>query len=199
MNRDEVLTRFDRDWSEWAATIGAIDPALTRTPGVCGTWTVHDVVGHVQAYTRYNLTQARGAFSGIAPTRAEINGDRKDWVDGEVDNSLDGRNEDIRVRGLELTWQQQLAECDWLRSSTLEFVGSLSDAALAEPVGWVHFWLPNFSSDPNNVEGLMIRRIRDMPAAADPLPVSTLIQPNEPDKHLTEHLGQITAWLATAR
>ena len=199
MNRAEAIATYERDWDEWAAKIAAIDPAKTREPGVCGDWTIHDVVNHVHAYERFHLANARGAFRGIAPSADEIDGDRPVIEEVGDGMDLDTRNESIRRRGLGLGWQQLLDECGWLRAATLEFLDGLTDAEVAEPVGWVHFWLPEFTNQPNNVDGLMIRRVRDISGAADPMPVGRFIQPNEPDKHVTEHLGQITTWLATTR
>jgi transposase len=41
---------FERQWSQWTSTLKAIPPQATREPGVCGSRTLHDVVGHVHAY-----------------------------------------------------------------------------------------------------------------------------------------------------
>lgn len=189
MDKAEVTKRFERDWGEWAATLGSLDPTATRTPGVCGTWTAHDVVNHVQAYLRFNLVNVRGAFSGVAPTSEEINGDRKDWSDDDGGGmDLDARNESIRVRGLDLTWQQLLDEGAWLRATTLEFVDGLTEDEAAELVGWVHFWEPEYANHPNNVEGLMIRRLRDIPTAFEQLPVGLFVQL---DKHIATHHAQL--------
>jgi hypothetical protein len=192
MDKVEVVKRFEQDWGEWAATIGGMDPAATRTPGVCGTWTAHDVVNHVHAYMRFNLVNARGAFTGIAPTREEINGDRKDWVDDDDGGGTDvqARNESIRRRGLDLSWQQLLDEGAWIRTSTLAFVDGLTDDEIKELVGWVHFWEPEVVNHPKNVEGLMIRRVRDIPAAFDAVPAGRFVLP---DNHVATHLSQLRA------
>ena len=42
----------------------AITAEVTR---VCGSWTIHDVAGHVQAYARYHVVQARAAWSHVGP------------------------------------------------------------------------------------------------------------------------------------
>ncbi|MBM7785904.1 hypothetical protein [Tenggerimyces flavus] len=189
MDRAEVTKRFEQDWGEWTATVGSFDPVATRTPDVCGTWTAHDVVNHVQAYVRFHLVNVRGAFSGVAPTREEINGDRKDWSDDDGGGmDVDSRNESIRVRGLELSWQQLLDECAWLGSTTLEFVDGLTEDEVTELVGWVHFWEPEYANHPNHVEGLMIRRLRDIPAAFEAMPAGQLVLP---DKHVASHHAQL--------
>ena len=60
MDKDEVAATFERDWSAWTSTLDEIDPEVTRKPGVCGEWNIHDVVGHVQVGMRYFLSQVRG-------------------------------------------------------------------------------------------------------------------------------------------
>lgn len=199
MDKVEAKRRFESEWKPWTAMLEAIDPSVAREPGVCGDWTVHDVVGHVQSYARFHLAQARGALTGVAPTPREAQGDRAEWPDG-VANTLEARNEAIRVAGLSLTWQQLLDESQWLRSETLRWLDGLSEDELGEQVGWVNFWEPQFQNHPNNVMGLMVRRVHDIPSAADPAPAWQFVLPNKPpDHHVTEHLGQIRAWLPSAQ
>lgn len=193
-----MMRWFDDAWGRWVSEIRAIDPAATRIPGVCGDWTLHDVVGHVQAYARFRLAHVRGAFSGRAPSRDEVDGAREPWPDG-VENTLEARNAAIREAGLGLTWEQLLDEADWIRDETLRFLGGLGENLLEARVGWVNFWEPRFRADPANVDGLMIRRLRDLPAAENPVPAWQFVQPDEPDKHLSEHLEQIRGWLAARK
>ncbi len=186
---------YDDAWAPWLEEIRAIDPAMTRTPGVCGEWTIHNVVGHVQAYARFRLAQLRGAFTGQAPTAPDIDGDRAPLPEG-VENTTDARNAAIRTAGLGLTWDQLLDEGAWIRAQTLAWLEQLDENLLDARVGWVRFWEPEFRGDPRTVEGLMIRRVRDIPTATDPLPVWQFVQPDEPDHHMSDHLGQIRTWLA---
>ncbi|HZC52365.1 MAG TPA: VOC family protein [Mycobacterium sp.] len=182
-------------WAVWLTEINAIDEAVTRTPGVCGDWTVHDVVGHVQAYARWRLAQVRGAFSGQAPTQVETDGARKPWPDGVADTT-EARNAAIQAAGLTLTWPQLLDEAAWIRDETLAWLDQLPENLLDANVGQAPFWKPEFQADPQAIDGLMIRRVADVPAATDPLPVWRYVQPDEPDNHMSEHLEQIRTWLA---
>ncbi|WP_157181059.1 VOC family protein [Actinopolymorpha alba] len=184
-------------WTPWLATLDSIDPAATRSPGVCGDWTIHDVVGHVQANARFRLAHLRGAFTGRAPTQEEVDGERAPWPDG-VGYTADARNAAIRDAGVGLSWQQLLDEAAWIRDQTVEWLEQLDERLLDVNVGWVEFWEPPFRDDPNTIEDLMVRRTRELPSAKDPLPVWRFVQPDEPDNHLTEHLDQIHAWLVTS-
>lgn len=192
----ELRRYYQGEWEPWTQMLASIDPTLTRVPGVCGDWTLHDVVGHVQAYARFRLAHARGAFTGTAPTRAQVDGGRDAWPE-DVENTTDARNEAIRTAGLSLTWQQLRDECAWLRTETLQWIDGLADEQISELIGWVNFWEPPFRDDPNNVEGLMVRRVRDVPGAVDAVHLWEFVAPNDDSQHhLGEHLGQIRGWLA---
>lgn len=195
MERAVVREEFERQWRPWRATLAAVAPADTREPGVCGPWTIHDVVGHVQAYVRYHLVQAQAAFSHQVPASRAVNGDREEQPIGK--NTTEARNEAIRVSGLSLGWQQLLDESEWLRAATLDWLGQFRPDQLDEPVGWVEFWDPDFPGELPDDLPLHVRRVRDVPAARDPLPVWQFVLPDKPpDRHLTEHLTQLRTWLA---
>jgi hypothetical protein len=194
MIKAEAKAQFAREWSPWQSTIAAIDPDRTREPGVCGAWTLHDVVGHVQSYARYRLTGARAAFSHVVPTDVEVYGERTRT--DPVDGSLDARNEAIRLSGLELTWQALVDESEWLAERTVAFLESQSPAELDEPLGWVPFWDPDFPREPGDDLRLHVRRVSEVPAATDPVPAWQFVQPDVPDGHTSAHLAQITTWMA---
>lgn len=191
----KIKKMYDDAWSVWVDELRAIDPALTRAGGVCGDWTIHDVVGHVQAYARWRLVQLRGAFAHRAPTQQEIDGPRDPWPEA-VPNTTEARNAAIRTAGLNLTWEQLLEEAEWIRQQTLSFLDTLDENLIDARVGFAPFWEPTFADDPRNIEGLMVRRLDEIPEAEQPLPVWRFVQPDEPDKHMTEHLDQIRGWLA---
>jgi hypothetical protein len=198
MDHAEVRAEFDRQWEPWVTTLAGIAPSVTREPGVCGFWTVHDVVNHVHAYARYHLVQVRAGFSLVEPASTELMGER-DEMQGPQD-TLDARNEAIRLAGLSLSWQQLLDECEWLRTQTLAWIDSLTQAQLDERVGWVEFWDPNFPRPKGDHLPVHVRRVRDVPAALEPTSVWQFVLPDKPPHfHVTEHLGQIRAWLTTGR
>lgn len=196
MDKVEVRKRFEQEWQPWTRMLADADPEVTRTPGVCGFWTLHDVVGHVQTYARWTFAQARAAFTLTEPADAEWQGERADWPPGDH-SALDARNEAIRVSGLSLSWQQLRDESEWIRTRVLGWIEDVPEDLLDEPVGWVHFWEPRFqAADGGRPLPLMVRRLSEVPNADRPLPVGQLVCPNGHDNHVGEHLGQITTWLA---
>lgn len=195
MDKAEVRETFERDWAAWTSALAEIDPEATREPGVCGEWTIHDVVGHVHMYLRYYLAQTRAAFDHVEATDAEIMGDRPPMPEGTA-NTLHERNAALQRAGLEMTWGQLLDESAWLRDRALAFIEARSEDELNEEVGWVEFWNPDVPK-PDELK-IHVRRVREAPAAAQPVPVWRFIHPDGTDGHMQEHLGQIRAWLGSA-
>ena len=153
-------------------------------------------MNHVQVYARFQLSQARAVMRGTVPDPREWYGERAMPQDVSRDQSLDQRNEQIRVAGLSLTWQQLLDESARLRIESGRWIDSLAEDEADELVGWVPYWDPAFQRDPDDEMILLIRRARDLPAVAGPVPVWQFVRPGD---HLAEHLGQIRAWLASAQ
>lgn len=188
MEKAAMREELDRQWEPWTAVLAATPPDATRRPGVCGSWTLHDVVGHVQAYARYHLVQARAAWTHVPPSVRETMGDRGEM--GSDGGSLHRRNEGIRVAGLTLAWQQLVDEATWIRSQTVGWIDDLSHEELQEPVGWVEFWNRDFPR-PDDLP-LHVRRLGEAPAATAPLPLWQFLLPDKPpDHHVSEHLLQI--------
>ncbi len=192
MDKRAVCEEFERQWEPWTSALDAIPEEATHRSGVCGDWTIHDLAGHVQAYVRYHLVQARAAWSHLAPSIEEVMGDREQI--GPDGGSLHRRNEALRVAGLALRWQQLLDEAAWLRAHTLEWIERLGEEELDEQVGWVEFWNRDFPR-PDDLP-LHVRRLGEAPAARAPMPLWQFLLPDKPpDHHVSEHLRQIRAWL----
>lgn len=192
MDKLAVFEEFERQWDQWTSALDAIPVEATRHSGVCGGWTIHDVAGHVQAYARYHLVQARAAWSRLAPSTEEVMGDRQQM--GSDGGSLHSRNDALRVAGLSLRWQQLLDEAAWLRAHTLEWIDHLGEEELDEQVGWVEFWNRDFPR--RDDLHLHVRRLSEAPAALAPMPLWQFLLPDKPpDHHVSEHLQQIRAWL----
>lgn len=192
MDKLAVVEEFERQWDQWTSALGTIPAEATRHSGVCGAWTIHDIAGHVQAYARYHLVQARAAWSHLAPSIEEVMGDREQI--GPDGGSLHRRNEALRVAGQSLRWQQLLDEAAWLRAHTLEWIDHLGQEELDEQVGWVEFWNPDVAR-PDDLP-LHVRRLSEAPAAVAPMPLWQFLLPDKPpDHHVSEHRQQIRAWL----
>lgn len=193
MDRAAVRERYEREWEPWEAMLAATPSSVTRHPGGCGTWTIHDVVGHVQCYARYHLVQVRAAFSHVVPTVPDTMGGRDPLA--ESSGGLHARNEAMPVAGLSLTWEQLRDEADWLRTETVAWVDGRTDDELEEGVGWIEFWNPDFPGRPDELP-LHVRRVREAPSALMPMPVWQFVLPDKPpDHHVTEHLQEIRRWL----
>ena len=183
-----MLAEFDRQWSPWTDALATIMPTATREPGVCGTWSIHDVVNHVQHYVRYHLVNVRAAFTHVPPTQQDIQGARDRMP--QAGNTLDARNEAMRRSGVSLTWQELVAEAAWLRAQTHAWIAALTPAQLHEAVGWVNFWEPGVPKP--DALPLHVRRVAEAPAAKAPQPVWQFVLPDcGPGGHVTEHLGHI--------
>ena len=192
MDKLAVVEEFERQWDQWTSALGTIPAEATRHSGVCGAWTIHDVAGHVQAYARYHLVQARAAWSHLTPSIEEGMGDREQM--GPDGGSLHRRNEALRVAGLSLRWQQLLDEAAWLRAHRLEWIDRLDQEELDEQVGWVEFWNRDVPR-PDDLP-LHVRRLSEAPAALAPMRLWQFLLPDKPpDHHVSEHLQQIRAWL----
>lgn len=193
MDKAEVTGTFEREWSKWMSTLAEIDPDATRQPGVCGEWNVHDVVGHVHCYLRYRLSQVRAAFDHAPAADEEINGEREPMPEGTA-NTFEARNQALQKTTEPLTWQQLVEEAEWIRDRAHAFIDARTDEELNEDVGWVEFWNPDVAK-PDDLP-IHVRRVKEAPAAAHPVPVWRFIQPDGTDGHMNEHLDQIRSWLA---
>jgi uncharacterized damage-inducible protein DinB len=45
--RDEILARIDETWHEWLSAVEAVPPDRREEPGVCGYWSLKDLVAHI--------------------------------------------------------------------------------------------------------------------------------------------------------
>src|SRR5215211_2321084 len=45
--RDEILARIDETWREWLAAVEAVPADRREEPGVCGYWSLKDLVAHI--------------------------------------------------------------------------------------------------------------------------------------------------------
>ena len=191
--RAEAHAALEQQWGPWIETIASIPVSRTHQRGVADDWTLHDVVNHVHCYARFQLSQARGAISGAIPEPDEWYGDRIVPQNVSREMSLDERNEHIRPAGQSLTWQQLLDEGAWLQAEVRRWIDSLGEDAVVETIGWVPYWDPTFPRDPDDQMILLVRRAQDVPEVVGQVPVWQFVLPGD---HLTEHLGQMRAWLA---
>lgn len=73
--KKEALEQLVFDVREaWEATIDELGPDGLERPGATGEWRVRDVLAHFNGWDRWQLVQLRSAFTGEAPTDAELTG-----------------------------------------------------------------------------------------------------------------------------
>jgi hypothetical protein len=48
--RDEILARIDESWHEWLSAVEAVPPGRREEPGVCGYWSIKDLVAHISLW-----------------------------------------------------------------------------------------------------------------------------------------------------
>ncbi|HYF65558.1 MAG TPA: maleylpyruvate isomerase N-terminal domain-containing protein [Herpetosiphonaceae bacterium] len=76
MDNAGLLAWLDGRYGRWSAQINAIDPAIMDQPGVNGTWSVKDVVGHLTGWNRWLVARLGAACQGepkpLPPWPAEL-------------------------------------------------------------------------------------------------------------------------------
>lgn len=69
MSRDEIIANFGTSWDAWTAALDGIPQGLTSEPGVCGYFSIKDLVGHIAFWDEQELARARKLAQGedVAP------------------------------------------------------------------------------------------------------------------------------------
>jgi hypothetical protein len=64
MTRDEIIERIDRSWDAWTAALDGIPPERSSEPGVCGYFSVKDLIGHIAFWDEQDLARAHKLARG---------------------------------------------------------------------------------------------------------------------------------------
>jgi hypothetical protein len=64
MTRDEIIARIQTSWDAWIAALDGIPAELTSEPGVCGYFSVKDLVGHIAFWDEQDLDRAHKLVRG---------------------------------------------------------------------------------------------------------------------------------------
>ncbi|HYO29176.1 MAG TPA: maleylpyruvate isomerase N-terminal domain-containing protein [Thermomicrobiales bacterium] len=59
-----ALERLRRSWGGWLAAIAGVPPERMEEPGVCGSWSVRDLIGHVAFWDRHAIESGRSVLAG---------------------------------------------------------------------------------------------------------------------------------------
>ena len=63
---DELVALTEASWARWLEALARVPPEALTRPGVCGAWSVSDLIGHVAAWDDVAV-QKIGALAGTAP------------------------------------------------------------------------------------------------------------------------------------
>jgi hypothetical protein len=124
LTNEQIVAAIDREWTIWLATLDGIPESLQSERGVCGTWSVKDVLGHIALWDRRSLEYAQRRQRGDETPR-EIN-----WQAINDESSARNRDrspEDLRTE-MDANHQELLAaiptlsnlEAGWIADGTYE-------------------------------------------------------------------------------
>lgn len=58
MYRDELIAKIDQSWSAWTQALDGIPQDRASEPGVCGYFSVKDLIGHIAFWDEQDLARA---------------------------------------------------------------------------------------------------------------------------------------------
>jgi uncharacterized protein (TIGR03083 family) len=63
----EILLRIEEEWGPLLAVLASVPAELIAQPGVCGSWSVKDLIGHVAFWDRQVVDDIDGYIAGRPP------------------------------------------------------------------------------------------------------------------------------------
>ncbi len=64
MPRDELIANIERSWEAWTAALDGIPAERTSEPGVCGYFSIKDLIGHIAFWDEQDLSRAQRLARG---------------------------------------------------------------------------------------------------------------------------------------
>lgn len=64
MSRDEIIGTIERSWESWIAALNGIPAERAAEPGVCGYFSIKDLVGHIAFWDEQDLARAHKLARG---------------------------------------------------------------------------------------------------------------------------------------
>ena len=65
MSKEELIANIDKSWAAWTAALDGIPAERTSEPGVCGDFSIKDLVGHIAFWDEQDLARAHKLASGV--------------------------------------------------------------------------------------------------------------------------------------
>lgn len=77
VTREEIIASIDTAWDAWIAALDGIPPERTSEPGVCGYFSIKDLIGHIAFWDEQDLARAHKLAAGeqVAPNDWETMND----------------------------------------------------------------------------------------------------------------------------
>jgi hypothetical protein len=91
MSKEALIANIDRAWEEWTAALEGIPPDRAIEPGVCGYYSVKDLIGHIAYWDEKDLQRAHKLAHGetVAPNDWQTMND-EDYA-AHKDDTLDAQ------------------------------------------------------------------------------------------------------------
>ena len=91
MSKDELIANIDRSWDAWISSLDGIPAERTTEPGVCGYFSVKDLVGHIAYWDEQDLARAHKLARGedVQPNDWATMNDRE--YEAHKDDSLEAQ------------------------------------------------------------------------------------------------------------
>lgn len=103
LGKDEVLQRIERSWAALLAAVEAVPEGRKEEPGVCGEWSLADLLGHVAVWDRQVQDDIRGFDGGDAPIELDTDALNASEAEARAGHSFaDARAEMARTHALML-------------------------------------------------------------------------------------------------
>lgn len=64
MMKDELIAKIDQSWASWISALDGIPADRTSEPGVCGYFSVKDLIGHIAFWDEQDLSRAHRLARG---------------------------------------------------------------------------------------------------------------------------------------
>lgn len=96
--KDEIPRKIERSWAALLAAVEAVPEGRREEPGVCGVWSLVDLLGHVAVWDRQVQDDIRGFEAGDSPIEMDTDALNASEADARAGRSFaDARAEMART------------------------------------------------------------------------------------------------------
>jgi hypothetical protein len=111
MDREQLLTKLDKEWRTFRDSYAGLSEAQLTTPGVTGKWSVRDILAHVSTWEEEALKSLPLILAGGRPPtyRAQYGG-------------IDGFNAQMTEKKRALSLNDVLKQADEIHQRLIEYL-----------------------------------------------------------------------------